>query len=85
MAVFSEADRRSRHVRLADQAFCIGPAPARDSYLRKEHILQVRRGLTMWPPWLTGLCLCLQGALDMVHKPGQHYCMPTSARPCAAP
>ena len=84
VAVFSEADRRSRHVSLADQAFCIGPAPARDSYLRKEHILQVRPGLTKWPPWLSSLCLCQQGACDMVHKPGRRHRMLLSARPHAA-
>jgi acetyl-CoA carboxylase, biotin carboxylase subunit len=39
VAVFSEADRNSAHVRLADQAFCIGPARSKDSYLRIEHII----------------------------------------------
>ena len=39
IAVFSEADRRSRHVTEADEAICIGPAPARDSYLRVDAII----------------------------------------------
>ena len=39
VAVFSEADRGSPHVRSADGAVLIGPAPARDSYLRAERIL----------------------------------------------
>ena len=39
VAVFSEADRGSRHVREADTAVLIGPAPARESYLRGERIL----------------------------------------------
>jgi acetyl-CoA carboxylase biotin carboxylase subunit len=39
VAVFSEADRRSLHVRMADEAVAIGPAPARESYLRGERII----------------------------------------------
>ncbi|WP_394250929.1 urea carboxylase [Arthrobacter pityocampae] len=39
VAVFSEADRGARHVRLADEAVLLGPAPAKQSYLRVEAIL----------------------------------------------
>lgn len=39
VAVYSEADREALHVQLADQAICIGPAPAKDSYLNMERIL----------------------------------------------
>src|SRR4051794_40134347 len=39
VAVFSEADRGALHVRLADQAFCVGPPPSRESYLVQERIL----------------------------------------------
>src|ERR671917_563630 len=34
VAVYSEADRESLHVRFADDAVCIGPPPTRQSYLR---------------------------------------------------
>jgi len=39
VAVFSEADRESLHVRFADDDVCIGPAPARDSYLKIPQII----------------------------------------------
>jgi acetyl-CoA carboxylase biotin carboxylase subunit len=43
VAVFSEADRAALHVRMADEAYCIGPAPARESYLVVEKLLDVCR------------------------------------------
>jgi acetyl-CoA carboxylase biotin carboxylase subunit len=42
-AVFSEVDRRSLHVRLADEAYPIGPAPSRESYLRIVKLIDVAR------------------------------------------
>ena len=39
VAVYSEADRESLHVRFADEAVCIGPAPSKDSYLKIPAII----------------------------------------------
>jgi|SaaInlStandDraft_6_1057023.scaffolds.fasta_scaffold04217_5 acetyl-CoA carboxylase, biotin carboxylase subunit len=43
VAVFSEADRNSLHVMLADEAYCIGPAPSNESYLVIDKIIEVAK------------------------------------------
>jgi len=43
VAVYSEADREALHVRRADQACLLGPAPAGESYLNIEKLLQAAR------------------------------------------
>lgn len=40
VAVYSEADKEARHVQMADEAVCIGPAPSRESYLLIDRIIQ---------------------------------------------
>lgn len=41
VAVYSEADRESLHVRLADEAYCIGPTLSKDSYLNFTNLMSV--------------------------------------------
>ena len=45
VAVYSTADRESLHVRFADEAVCIGPAPSKESYLVFEKIIKVCKDL----------------------------------------
>lgn len=41
VAVYSEADAKSAHALLADEAYCIGPAPSAESYLRMDRIIEI--------------------------------------------
>lgn len=41
VAVYSEADKDSLHVRLADEAYCIGPTLSKDSYLNFTNLMSV--------------------------------------------
>ncbi|RUS48066.1 acetyl-CoA carboxylase biotin carboxylase subunit [Cohnella sp. AR92] len=41
VAVYSEADRESLHVRMADESYCIGPTASKDSYLNLTNIMSV--------------------------------------------
>ncbi len=45
VAVFSEADRHAPHVKFADEAVCIGPAPSNQSYLLGDKIIEVAKSL----------------------------------------
>ncbi len=45
VAVYSEADRDAPHVRFADEAVCIGPAPSSKSYLRGAHIVELAKSM----------------------------------------
>ena len=43
VAVYSEADRNSLHVRFADEAICIGPPASSQSYLRMDKIIEAAK------------------------------------------
>jgi acetyl-CoA carboxylase biotin carboxylase subunit len=43
VAIYSDVDRNALHVRYADEAYLIGPAPSRESYLRMDKILDVAK------------------------------------------
>src|ERR1051325_11282697 len=43
VAVFSEADAAALHVRMSDEAYCIGPAASSESYLNIQIIIEVAR------------------------------------------
>jgi acetyl-CoA carboxylase biotin carboxylase subunit len=43
VAIFSEADRMAPHVRMAQEAYLIGPSPASESYLRGDKIIDIAR------------------------------------------
>ena len=64
VAVYSDADRRALHVRLADEAVNIGPAPAGESYLSGQKIIagsagNRRSGHSPWLRVFIGKCqLC---------------------------
>ncbi|HEU5141182.1 MAG TPA: biotin carboxylase N-terminal domain-containing protein, partial [Bacillales bacterium] len=43
VAVYSEADRDALHTRMADEAYCIGPAASKDSYLNFTNIMSIAK------------------------------------------
>ena len=44
VAVYSEADREALHAQIADEAVCIGPAQAKDSYLNADNLIEAALG-----------------------------------------
>lgn len=45
VAIFSEVDKNALHVRIADEAYLIGPSPANESYLKKEKIINLAKSV----------------------------------------
>jgi acetyl-CoA carboxylase biotin carboxylase subunit len=43
VAVYSQADQEALHVQMADEAYCIGPNPSKDSYLNMANIISVAK------------------------------------------
>lgn len=41
VAIYSEADRNALHVRMANEAYCVGPAPSAQSYLQADKIIDI--------------------------------------------
>lgn len=52
VAIYSEADQYSKHVKMAHEAYCVGPPASKDSYLRIDKIIEVAKsaGVTMIHP-----------------------------------
>ncbi len=41
VAIYSEPDRTSLHVQMADEAYLVGPAPSVESYLKQDRVISV--------------------------------------------
>jgi 3-methylcrotonyl-CoA carboxylase alpha subunit len=72
VAVYSEADANARHVRLADEAVCIGPAPPRESYLVVDKIIDARAGVPARRPSIPATASCPRTRLRRRLRAGRH-------------
>jgi hypothetical protein len=82
VAVYSRADRLASDVRMADEAYEIGPPPARESYLVQERLIETAKRVNaeaIHPGY--GFLLKMRHLL-MPLPPGWYSSAPT-ARPCA--
>ena len=68
VAVFSEADREALHVSLADESYCIGPAPVGESYLNMAAIISaaICSGATVCSRRMRALPRCARSATSPV-------------------
>lgn len=83
VAIYSEADSAGMHVRMADEAHCIGGAASQDSYLRMDRILRVARqtGAQAIHPGYGFLSENAKFA-DMVEAAGIKFIGPSSGEIC---
>jgi len=75
VAVYSDADRDAKHVRMADTALHLGPAAARESYLDVERLLDAARR------WCTRLAQKIISLLGIVTGAGRLYEIDVRLRP----
>ena len=101
VAVFSEADRDALHVSLADESYCIGPAPAASSYLNMNGILMIARfcgvqaihpgyGLLSENPEFADLCekagiVFIGAPAEVMRKMGDKDCARRTMRDAGVP
>ena len=73
---------------MADEAYCIGPPAARESYLRADRILEVGGWCGWWVWWQrTAVLLVAAASEERLHfsKPAVAASRPPAARPCPPP
>ncbi|KDN37907.1 hypothetical protein K437DRAFT_228968 [Tilletiaria anomala UBC 951] len=80
VAVYSEADANAMHVKMADEAYCIGPAPSAESYLKMDRIVEVAKmtGAEMIHPGYGFLSEAAEFA-DLLAASGIEFIGPPSA------
>jgi acetyl/propionyl-CoA carboxylase alpha subunit len=73
VAVYSEADINSLHVKYADEAYCIGPASSSSSYLRGDIIIEtaLKAGVDGIHPWTNGRKYRFDGKQNCCQRDGK--------------
>lgn len=80
VAVYSEADKNSLHVKLAEEAICVGPAPSQNSYLNISNIISaaISTGSTAIYPGY-GFLAENEKFVEIVEKCGLKFIGPSSS------
>ena len=82
VAVFSDADKKSKHVRLADESFHIGSSKAQESYLSVEKIYKYERGLDFITEFYADLNYDKDGTLIISKGKNKDYDSELSVERC---